>query len=342
MKQYMPDRVFFEPDALDYPLGRKLYDYFSTHGIPVMKTSIQNVTRNIPGSCEKEKYAASKKTLVVRPKKSLSFDVCKPSADYEFPLVTNCPGSCEYCYLQTTQGPKPYLTVYVNIEEIFESIRRHIEKNDNRLTTFEVASTGDPLSVEHLTGSLAKTVELFGTLENGRLRLVTKFDSVDPLLNLKHNEHTRFRVSINSRYVIKNFEHNTASFEERLSAASKISRAGYPTGFIVAPLMVYENWKEEYLELFDRLRQQIDIPKSIEPITFELIQHRFTPVAKTFILQRYPNTRLDMDESKRARKWGKYGRFKYVYQKEVSQYIKEYIQAIIKDKFPEAVIEYFT
>ena len=342
MKQYMPDRVFFIDNALEYPLGKKLYRYFSELSIPVTETTIQNVSRNIPGNSEKEKYAASKKSLIVRPKKSLAFDVCKPSADYEFPLMTNCPGSCEYCYLQTTQGSKPYLTVYVNVDEILESIIKHIEKNDNKLTTFEVASTGDPLSLEHITGSLARTIEFFGTLENGRLRLVTKFDMVDTLLDLKHNGHTRFRVSVNSRYVIKNFEHNTGSFDERIAAASKISRAGYPTGFIVAPIMVYDDWEKEYLELFDYLKQNVDIARSGQPVTFELIQHRFTPVAKKYILQRYPNTKLDMDEASRSVKWGKYGRFKYVYPKETAQEIKAYISGLINERFPNAVIEYFT
>ncbi len=342
MKQYMPERVFFIDNALDYPLGKKLYAYFTELGISVQKTTIQKVSRSIPGSNEKEKYAASKKSLVVRPKKSLSFDVCKPSSDYEFPLMTNCPGSCEYCYLQTTQGSKPYLTVYVNIDEIFDSIKKHIEKNNNELTTFEVASTGDPLSLEHITGSLARTIEFFGTLEKGRLRLVTKFDMVDTLLCLKHNGHTRFRVSVNSRYVIKNFEHNTGSFDERITAASKISQAGYPTGFIVAPIMIYENWRNEYLELFDNLKQNVDITRSGQPVTFELIQHRFTPVAKKYILQRYPNTKLDMDEAGRSVKWGKYGRFKYVYPKDTAQDMKGYISELISKRFPDAVIEYFT
>ncbi len=342
MKNYMPDRVFFIDDALDYPLGNKLHGYFKEHAIPVFITTIQNVSRNIPGSNEREKYAASKRSLVVRPKKSLAFDVCKPSADFEFPLMTNCPGNCEYCYLQTTQGSKPYLTVYVNIEEIFDSIKKHIEKNGNELTTFEVASTGDPLSLEHITGSLARTIEFFGTLENGRLRLVTKFDMVDSLLALEHNSHTRFRVSVNSRYVIKNFEHNTGSFDERIKAASKISQAGYPIGFIVAPIMIYDEWKKEYPELFDDLKQNVDITKSGQPVTFELIQHRFTPIAKNYILQRYPNTKLDMDEATRSVKWGKYGRFKYVYPKEPAQDMKTFISGLISERFPDAVIEYFT
>jgi len=342
MKPFMPDRVFFEPDAVNYPLGLKLYDYFSSRGVKILKIHVQNVLRNIPGENEQEKYFAAKKTIVVRTKKSLSFDVCKPSADYEFPLVTNCPGGCEYCYLQTTQGKKPYLTIYVNIDEILASVLKHIEKNGNKLTTFEVSSTGDPLSLEHLTGSLSRTIEFFGTLENARLRVVTKFDNADLLLNLRHNGHTRFRVSINSRYVIKTFEHGTSGFDQRINAASKISSAGYPLGFIVAPIMIYADWKKEYEELFDRLKQKVNIEKSGQPVTFELIQHRFTSAAKGFILNRFPDTRLDMDEAKRLIKWGKYGKYKYVYPKETAQEIKEYISSLIMERFPEAVIEYFT
>lgn len=342
MRLFMPERVIFEPSSLNYPLGQELLEYFESKGIETIKTSLQNVNRSIPGDNEREKYARSKKTLVVTVKKSLRFDVCKPSADFEFSLVTNCPGSCEYCYLQTTQGYKPYLRTYVNLEDIFESIKKHIFKNNNLLTTFEVASSGDPLALEHITGSLGKTIEFIGELENARLRVVTKFDNVDSLLILNHNKHTRFRVSINSRHVIDNFEHNTANFDERILAASKLSDAGYPIGFIVAPIMIYDNWKNEYLELFDRLKQKVHAEKSGEAITFELIQHRFTTIAKKFILERFPGTKLDMDESTRALKWGKYGRFKYVYPKEAAAEIKEYISSLISQRFPDARIEYFT
>ncbi|MCX7710504.1 MAG: spore photoproduct lyase [Clostridia bacterium] len=342
MKLFMPETVFFEPSALKYPLGNELFEFFEKQGTEIIKTSIQNVSRSIPGNNEQQKYARAKKTLVITTKKSMSLDVCKPSADFEFSLATNCPANCEYCYLQTTQGYKPYLRTYVNLEDIFDTILKHIEKNNQPITTFEVASAGDPLALEHLTGSLGKTIEFFGSLENARLRVVTKFSNVDSLLPIRHNGHTRFRVSINSRHVIKNFEHNTADFDERIEAASKISKAGYPIGFIVAPIMVYDGWREEYKELFEKLRQQVDVNPAKETVTFELIQHRFTPIAKNFILQRFPGTKLDMDESKRTLKWGKFGRFKYVYPKETAKELKETISAMIMENFPDSRIEYFT
>ena len=94
----------------------------------------------------------------------------------------------------------------------------------------------------------------------------------------------------------------------------EVITAGYPIGFIIAPIIIYEGWKSEYTELFSSLRKQIGSKiASSKPITFELIQHRFTATAKEFILQRYPNTKLDLNEENRQLKWGKFGRFKYVF-----------------------------
>lgn len=342
MDLFMPEKVFFEPSSLKYPLGRKLYSIFSESGTEVLQIPSQSFSRHIQGNTGKEKYARAKRTLAVTIKKGASLEVCKPSADFQFELMANCPGSCEYCYLQTSQGQKPFLRVFVNLEEIFDTIERHISKEEGRITSFEVASMGDPLSLEHLTGSLAETVEFFGKLENARLRVVTKYSNVDTLSGIRHNGHTRFRFSINSRYVINNFEHNTASFEERLEAAKKIISAGYPTGFIVAPIMTYDGWREQYAELFDKLKSSIGNFKSKEPITFELIQYRFTAISKKLILERFPNTGLDLDESARALKWGRFGRYKYVYPKDVSSDMKSYITGLINDNFPGSRTEYFT
>lgn len=339
---FSPERVFFEQSSLKYPLGQKLYDEFSSKGVDMIKAPIQKVSEFITGSTESEKYSKGKRTLVVAVKKTLKLEVCKPSADFEFSLATGCPGNCEYCYLYTTQSSKPYIRTYVNIEEIFESIKKHIEKNNNQITTFEVASAGDPLAIEHITGSLARTVEFFAGLEKGKLRVVTKYDNVDPLLKINHSGHTRFRFTVNARYIIDNFEHTTANFDERIEAASKIASAGYPLGFIIAPIMVYDGWKEEYRELFNKLKEKVDTSKSTDPLTFELIQYRFTSTARNFIRERFPHTKLDMDESTRILKWGKFGRFKYVYPKETADDIKGYITSLIKESFPEGKIEYFT
>lgn len=339
MKLFTPERLYIEEKALEYPLGKHIYDMFSSR-IP---TKIMKTTRvtGIPGETERHKFLHSKKTLVVTTKKSLSFDICRPSADYQFPLATSCPANCEYCYLQTTQGTRPYIRVYANINEIFDSIKKHIAKKPDEITTFEASSTSDPVALEHITGSLSKTIKFFGTLDKGRLRVVTKFSNVEPFININHKKHTRFRFSINSDYVINTFEHTTAPLNERITASAKVNNAGYPIGFIIAPLMIYENWKDEYKRLFENLANEVKI-QDTSTLTFELIQHRYTNSARKLIHERFPNTKLDMNDDNRSLKWGKYGKYKYIYPKEQAEELQSYISGLIQDYFPGGVISYFT
>lgn len=341
MQLFMPRIVVFEPGSLEYPLGEKIYKFFMAKPVEIVKTPLGAFTRKLSGLTEKQKYARSKTILAVSLNREKKLDVCRPSADYSFKLVSNCPGSCEYCYLQTNQSYKPYLKVFVNLDEIWETVTNYIPANSDKPVTFEVASNGDPLAVEHITGSLGETIEFFGRLTNGRLRVVTKFDNVDLITDKKHAGHTRFRISINTGYIIKQFEHRTSTLDERLDAAVKLARSDYPLGFVVAPVMIYENWREDYLLLFQKLYDKLKNHK-VNSLTFELIQHRYTDPARERILERFPDTKLDMDDEKRELKWGKFGKFKHVYPKEDARMLNETLSGMIHSFFPDALIEYFT
>jgi spore photoproduct lyase len=340
MKRFQPKRVFIEEKALDFPLGKEILAKMTDAVIPVQIIGSHNRVTGIPGTSPQQSYYEAKQTLVVGVKRDLRLDTCKPSADFEFATGTGCPGGCQYCYLQTHLGRKPYIRVYVNLDEILAAIQKICEKNQPRITTFEASSTSDPLAVEHITGSLAKTIEFFGELKSALLRVVTKFAAVEPLLNINHQGRTRFRFSLNSSEIIRKFEPNTATMDERITAAQKIARAGFPLGFVIAPLFIYPGSETDYTELFKKLAAALNpVPPDL---TFELITHRFTKSAKNIILQRFPNTQLDLDETGRRRKFGKYGLVKYVYPETNYTRLKEFILENVGRFFPEARIEYFT
>ncbi len=341
LKPFIPQLVYIEPQALDYPLGRELKEKFEKMGIEIKETTSHNQIRNLPGDTDLQKYRVAKSTLVVGVRRTLKFDTSKPSAEYAIPLATGCMGHCHYCYLQTTLGSKPYIRTYVNLDEIFEQAEKYMDERKPEITRFEAACTSDIVGIDHLTHSLKKAIEFFGRTELGRLRFVTKFHHVDHLLDAKHNGHTRFRFSVNSRYVIKNFEPGTSSFDQRLEAAKKVANAGYPLGFIVAPIYMHDDWQEGYFELFERLAESLE-GESIPDLSFELIQHRFTKPAKKVIEKHYPKTKLELDESKRKYKWGKYGIGKYVYPTEEANDLETTISSYIQQFFPHATIAYFT
>ena len=336
MKKCNPERVYMDPRSLDYIGGIKAKEQLKKLKVPIFESRKVDISEDSIHA----NYAKAKKTVFITINTQKKLRSCKPSADYQFALSSSCPGHCEYCYLQTTQGEKPYIKVFVNIEDILQVIQQHIDSHVPNVTTFECGSITDPIALNYLTGNLEKCIEFFGVNPNGRLRVITKYDAVDSFLKLNHHKHTKVRFSLNTNYVIQHFEHNTANYEERIHAAKKIAHAGYPLGFIIAPIIIYKDWKEDYRSLFDKLRASI---KDYEDeITFELIQHRFTARAKSLILSLFPNTKLDMNEEDRQLKWGPYGQFKYVYPKEKSHEMKDYMIDLIKSRFDNGRIEYFT
>lgn len=345
MIDFIPKQVFYEPDALNYPLGKKLVNYFQSINIPMKPTTSHNRVVGIAGDTPQEAYKEAKHTLVIGVRRSKTFQTCKPSAHYQLPLATSCPGMCEYCYLSTTLGPKPYLRIYVNIEEILDTTKNIIESRAPEITVFEGAATSDPIPVEKYTGSLKRTIEFFGQEPLGRFRFVTKFTDIDSLLNVEHNNHTRFRFSLNCQYIIKNFEHKTPQLLDRVIAASKMLKANYPIGFIIAPIFRFENWQDEYTKLFVLLEKYLyeNTPPDWSPkdLSFEFISHRYTLKAKSNILNVFPKSKLPMEETERKFKYGQFGYGKYIYNPDEINELKEFFLNKTEQFFPGAKVEYF-
>lgn len=339
MALFVPARAYFEPAALDYPLGRTIHDRLKKLNVPITFTGSHNRVTGLPGKTPAEAYREAKRTLVVGVRKSADFAACKPSAHYQLPLATSCPSMCEYCYLATTLGRRPYLRVYANIGEILDRARAYIEERAPAVTVFEGAATADPLATEYLTGLLRATIEFFGRQPNGRFRFVTKHDAVDTLLDAAHNGHTRFRFSLNAPSVIRRYEHATPDAAARVAAAAKVAGAGYPLGFIIAPIFHYPGWREEYGALVADLAAALP-PAAKRDLTFELITHRFTKKAKANIAAIFPATDLPLTEEDRKFKFGQFGYGKYIYGDEIMAEIKAFMTEQLNSRFPAATIEY--
>ena len=343
--EFIPTQVFYEPGAIDYPLGKSLVERFQQVGMSVSPTTSHNRITGIPGDTIAAAYREAKRTLVIGVRRSKTFQSCKPSAHYQLPLVTSCPGMCEYCYLATTLGKKPYVRVYVNLEEILGIASNLIQERLPEITQFEGAATSDPIPVECYTGALKQAIEFFGREPNGLFRFVTKYSDVDSLLNAQHEGHTRFRFSLNCTEVVRKYEHGTPFPEERIIAAGKVLKAEYPLGFIIAPIFRFDGWQEAYRRLMEQTAEELakraPFGWSSEHLTLEFITHRFTSKAKTNILGFFPNSTLPMEEDVRKFKYGQFGYGKYVYQPEEIKEMKAFFQEQTKGYFPLAQVEYF-
>ncbi|WP_346929118.1 spore photoproduct lyase [Clostridium sp.] len=337
---FVPKRIIFEKDALEYEMANGILSKFKDNPkIEIINLTSNKLKQHIQGDDLYSQYREGKRTLVVGTKKSLKFQSCKPSAHYQLPLVSGCMGQCEYCYLNTQLGDKPFVKVHVNIDDILNQAQKHIDERVPDITIFEGAATSDPIPVEPYTHSLKKAIELFGRKESARFRFVTKYNDIDTLLDLEHNGHTEIRFSINTTSIINQFEHFTPSFDKRIEASIKVAKAGYPTGFLVAPVFIYPNWKEEYHNLLLELKNKL--PNDLKsPITFEVISHRYTTIAKNRILDIFPESNLPMNDEDRKYKYGQFGYGKYVYPKDSMDEIKQFFLKEIEEIFTNKEVKY--
>lgn len=337
---FIPKRIIFEQDTLEYEMAREILSKFKDKAnIEIINLTSNRLKQHIPGEDLFSQYREGKKTLVVGIKKSLKFQSCKPSAHYQLPLISGCMGQCEYCYLNTQLGDKPFVKVHVNMDEILHQAQKHIDERNPEITIFEGAATSDPIPVEPYTHSLQRAIEFFGSKDNARFRFVTKYNDIDSLLPLEHNGHTEIRFSINTTSIIEQYEHATASRDKRIEASKKVAEAGYPIGFLIAPVFIYSNWREEYHDLLLELRNKL--PTDLKyPVTFEIISHRYTTIAKNRILNIFPESALPMNDEERKYKYGQFGYGKYVYQKETIAEIKEFFTQEIEELFRNKEVKY--
>jgi len=342
---WKPRQVLFTPAALEESWGQQIYRRVSDLGLPITELKSNRVT-GLRGKDERETYARAKQTMAVvtAPPGQFKLQPIPPSADWQFHLAEGCPAHCQYCYLASSLSGPPVIRVYANLPAILENTD-HFVKEDGTPTSFEVSCYTDPLSLEHLTGSLGECIRYFGTQPNKQLRWVSKFDNVNPLLKIEHNDQTRCRVSINADPVSKGFEGGTASVRDRIQALRTLALpmqqggGGYPIGFVIAPIMAFDGWRDSYSQLFNEIATALDFECNL---TFELISHRFTAKSKQVLNEWYPKSELDMQMESRTTKRNKFGGIKYVYDKDTTQSLRSFFEDKIEQFFPNAQLLYWT
>jgi len=348
-KLWMPEQVLFTPAAIAEPWGQKILTRVQSLNLPV-EILPRNRLTGLRGEDERETYQIAKRTLAVvtAPPSSFKLTPIPPSADWQFHLAEGCPAHCQYCYLAgSLQGP-PVIRAFANLPQILQNLSSY---DSGKTTSFEVSCYTDPLGIEHLTGSLAECIRHFGTQfyadpnRKGHLRWVSKFDAVESLLDLPHHGNTRCRMSVNAAPISTRLEGGTATVASRLQALRQLALApnqgggGYPVGLVIAPIMPIEDWELHYRQLFEAIATALDFDCDL---TFELITHRFTPGSKETLLEWYPQTKLDMEESTRKVKRNKFGGTKYVYDAEIMKTLRQFFERELFQRFPKAKILYWT
>ena len=329
---FKPKAIYYEKEILEYPLGKQLIKQYEN----VEKIEIDN-HNNIEEMRKKQnsEFADMKRNLIIGIRKTHKFVENHKTSDFLVPYTSSgCTASCMYCYLVCNYNKCAYLRLFVNREQMLEKIIKTANKSEKELT-FEIGSNSDLILENTITGNLPWTIENFKNVEKGYLTFPTKFDMVDDILQLDHNGKVVIRMSVNPETIINKVEFGTSRLKGRIEAINKLKEAGYKIGILIAPVIMVENWKEIYLELIQRLNQELS-EKVKKDVFFEIIFMTYSFVHIKINEEAFPNAiNLYNKEIMTGR-----GKGKYMYKIELRKDGEMFFIEQMKKYFPTNKIEY--
>jgi len=204
---------------------------------------------------------------------------------------TGCSLDCSYCILQDYLN-MPFLTVYVNISDMFASLDSFLKQNKHliRIGTGELT---DSLSIDSITKLSSYLVPYFSDKENVLFELKTKSSEIENLLKIPgHGNRTVISWSLSPDLWSRENE-RAASIAARLHAAALCGKYGYPLGFHLDPIVQFPGWKREYKNLIKALFNSVE---SSWVSWISMGSLRFSPSMTPIIKKRFPTSRITVGE----------------------------------------------
>lgn len=327
-----PDKIYYEPAVLDYELGRQLKETYKS--LPWSEIESHNridELRTNPNS----QFAHMKRHLIIGVRKTHKYVPNSKVSDFLVPYTSSgCTAMCLYCYLVCNYNKCAYLRLFVNREEMLEKIKKHANK-EARNYTYEIGSNSDLVLENTITGNLEWTIKNFAHNPYGRLTFPTKFHMVDSLLPLDHQGKIIFRMSVNPDEIINKIELGTSSLSERIKAVNQMCDADYPVGLLIAPVILTDDWKNQYSRLISQLADELS-PKVKRTAFIEIIFMTYSFVQNAINTDAFPNGVQLLDKELMTGR----GRGKYCYRQELRDDGEDFLRNQLQEKLREMNILY--
>jgi spore photoproduct lyase len=254
--------IYMEPAVETYDRGRQvLARYRDARRIIV--PSHNNIPTLYGNEGNAEDWLRIKQhTLVLGVKKSMSMRPNERSSNFIAPSTSNgCAMACAYCYVPRRKGYANPITVFVNIEQICAALARHAGRQgvkptadqvDPKLWVYDLGENGD-LSVDALiSNNVRDLIATFRSIPNAKGSFATKYVNRD-LLGYDPQRKTRVRFSLMPERVAQVVDVRTSPVDERIAAINDFVDAGYEVHINLSPVIVYDGWETDYVELFKNL-----------------------------------------------------------------------------------------
>ena len=213
------------------------------------------------------KPVSQKTTLLQREKDKLGLGYCPVASRrtrccnlMTLDAVENCGFGCSYCSIQSFyHGNRIYF------DPRFAEKLEALQIDPGRVYHIGTGQSSDSLMWGNKHGVLDALTNFARRHPNVILEMKTKSRNVSYFLKHDIPRNIICTWSLNTPTIITHEEHLTASLPERLAAARKLADRGILIGFHFHPMVHYEQWRQDYGELFEAVQ------RSFEPAEVALV-----------------------------------------------------------------------
>jgi spore photoproduct lyase len=163
--------------------------------------------------------------------------------------VQNCGFDCSYCSIQSF-----YHGDEIRFDRSFAAKLAALRLDPEKTYHIGTGQSSDSLMWGNREGVLDALIAFARRHPNLILELKTKSSNIGYLLRQELPANILCTWSMNTPSIITHEEHHTASLERRLRAARRMADQGVLVGFHFHPMVHYDRWREDYGEVFARLR----------------------------------------------------------------------------------------
>ena len=192
----------------------------------------------------------SRKSMVIRPS-GRSTDFISPSFGH------GCLFECTYCYMKRHKPKGLDIASDKSVTDILTEINSHVHfdttvtkpnQTHEKYITYDISCNEDfALHAKH--HDWKRIFTFFRDHELAMASLATKYVN-KKLLDFNPKGKVRIRFSLMPERLRQILEPNTSTIQERLQAVRLFQDAGYDVHLNFSPVVYYDNWLQEYEELF--------------------------------------------------------------------------------------------
>jgi len=165
--------------------------------------------------------------------------------------VESCGFDCTYCSIQSF-----YKQDKITFDSGFADKLKNLNLDPNKTYHIGTGQSSDSLMWGNKEGLLDTLFEFARNNPNVLLEFKTKSKKIGYFLENDVPKNIICTYSLNTQTIVENEEHLAASLDERIAAARALADKGVVVGFHFHPIVVYENYLEEYGAVYQRLQNE--------------------------------------------------------------------------------------